>query len=87
MNDELCDDGTDDGIGCPLGCLTESLSCNFTLMNYVEVINGESFNLVQKGASYVTSICDEICGNNVTGSSETCDDGNLIDNDGCSSSC
>ena len=56
-------------------------------MDYVVVAGGEDFTLALKGGSYVTNVCDEICGNNITGDIETCDDGNLIDGDGCSSSC
>ena len=36
------------------------------------------------------SVCQEICGDGVLLSLDdptTCDDGNLVDNDGCSSSC
>nr|MBA4405106.1 hypothetical protein [Nanoarchaeum sp.] len=43
------------------------------------------------GDACVEGICGGIvtpvCGNNITESGETCDDGNLINGDGCSSSC
>ena len=32
-------------------------------------------------------VCTEVCGNSIITISETCDDGNMINNDGCSSAC
>ena len=39
---------------------------------------------------YLGSVCEEICGDGVLlliNDPKTCDDGNLVDDDGCSSSC
>ncbi len=34
-----------------------------------------------------TTVCQEICGNSVTETGEACDDGNLVDGDGCDTNC
>ena len=36
---------------------------------------------------YDTSSCNSICGNGIISTGEQCDDGNLVDDDGCSSTC
>ena len=36
---------------------------------------------------FKTETCSNFCGNNITDEGEECDDGNLVDGDGCSSLC
>ena len=43
-----------------------------------------STNLTAQG---YTSVCVEVCGNSIITISEECDDGNLINGDGCNSIC
>ena len=69
---ELCDDGnTANGDGCNLVCEVEGGGWS---------CSGEPSvcNLIPVGST---------CGNNILEGSEQCDDGNRVDNDGCSNTC
>jgi len=85
INDfEDCDDGNlEDGDGCSSHCLNEGIST--TTNEDGEVFSDElcgNANPAASVAEYVSSI------NNIwIDAGEECDDGNLIDNDGCSSQC
>ncbi|MDO8510901.1 MAG: LamG-like jellyroll fold domain-containing protein [Nanoarchaeota archaeon] len=48
---------------------------------------GEIKSLYDAGATGMCSITAFVCGNGVQESGEDCDDGNLVDSDGCSSTC
>ena len=39
------------------------------------------------GTACVSGVCTNLCGNGIIQGAEGCDDNNLVDNDGCSSSC
>ncbi len=78
---EACDDGdTVNGDGCSDQCLLEdTISCDWD-------------NQCQSGICDLTEVdpvCEPIntCGNSVLETGEACDDGNLINGDGCSSIC
>lgn len=72
-SDVYCDDGnTVDGDGCSMTCGVE---------DYYECSGGDESN---------ASVCYDLCGDGVTiimMGDEYCDDGNIMDNDGCSSMC
>lgn len=71
---EQCDDyNTNDGDGCTSSCQGEY--CGDGMCN-----NGEN-------TWSCMSDCPSVCGNWMTEGSETCDDGNTNDGDGCTSSC
>lgn len=74
---------------CPLGqryndnlssCVPCDSGCNQCLKNNICVACPVGFNPFQ-------TFCLPICGNGIISGSETCDDGNTKDNDGCSSNC
>lgn len=48
---------------------------------------GEIKSLYDAGATGMCSITSFVCGNGVQETGEDCDDGNLVDSDGCSSTC
>jgi cysteine-rich repeat protein len=71
---EGCDDGNfNSGDGCSVACITEiGWTCTASRID----------------SQTVLSKCNTTCGDGIfVISSEQCDDGNLIDGDGCSSSC
>jgi len=75
-DDEQCDDGNlVDGDGCSSKCVIEKF---YRCLEY----NGKSvcFHQCVKGDGYHNEQCDGA-------ETEECDDGNLIDGDGCSSNC
>ncbi len=96
---ENCDDGnTASGDGCSSQCLNEgTLSSIASCGNSIPEKNlGEDCDLgAQNGkpGSTCSSVClvtgtlAPTCGNNSIDSGETCDDGNLVSGDGCSSQC
>lgn len=69
---------TDSGAGFPDGLTTDVGHANFTSSVVGSVSRYQTFEF--------GSAC-EVCGNGVTGQGETCDDGNVDDGDGCSSTC
>ena len=68
---EICDDGTDDGIGCAQGCLG---------VNPLYTCTPGSVT----GPSVCTPICGDGI---IINPPEICDDHNTVNNDGCSSIC
>ena len=48
---------------------------------------GSNFKLTLTGFAPTSSTCHSVCGDGVLASTEQCDDGNAIDNDGCSHDC
>lgn len=69
---EQCDDSNgNDGDGCSSSCRIE---CGFTC-NCPDGTDGSA------------SVCTSTCGDGVKALSEACDDGNLLNGDGCSESC
>ncbi len=59
----------------------------FVVFLCLGVISGIVFYTHTNAASVNTSVTITICGNSITEGSETCDDGNTISGDGCSSIC
>ncbi|MDX2054737.1 MAG: DUF4215 domain-containing protein [Polyangiaceae bacterium] len=76
---EACDDGnTSSGDGCSAACLTES--CGNSRLDVGEDCDPPD------GTSCDVA-CKFECGNGIRHTSEECDDGNRVSNDGCDSSC
>ena len=73
VGDEECDDGnTDNFDGCSSSCVVEvGWTCNST----------------RAESEIPESICRTICGDGIRVGPETCDDGDLLSDDGCSSIC
>jgi cysteine-rich repeat protein len=72
---ETCDDGnTTSGDGCSAGCNVEA---GFSCADPPSPPNAQT----------VPDVCGPICGDGVRVGSETCDDGNSANADGCSSIC
>ena len=83
---ETCDDGnTNNGDGCSSSCVIES--------NYIwsggSVSSLDSCSVCPAGQypNADSSVCEPHCGDSKRAGSETCDDGNTNNGDGCSSSC
>ena len=80
---EICGDGLVFGnLPCDDGNLASGDGCN----SACQVEEGYSCT---GGTPTTPDVCSDICGDgiNVSGSSTYCDDGNLDDGDGCSSTC
>jgi cysteine-rich repeat protein len=85
---ETCDDGdTASGDGCSSTCHEETcFTCNESLGDVAP--QGENFIPFCAGPSQCrnTGVCD-VCGDEVVGPTEQCDDGNTANGDCCSSTC
>jgi cysteine-rich repeat protein len=99
---EVCDDGTDNGIGCASGCngWASGYSCTGGSPTVADVCTActscptpwwipstSSSSGSSNSSSNSSSTSTAVCGNGVKESGEDCDDGNNIDNDGCSPTC
>ena len=98
---ETCDDGNwDFGDGCSASCLLEvSLGCTLNSQcdsGLCDVPTGEC--VCQRDLDCITGICDltevpnaceplNTCGNSILEAGESCDDGNTVNGDGCTSTC
>jgi cysteine-rich repeat protein len=83
--------GTDDNDG-PGSCslinpLTDSFAANMAAGTYFLRVRAFNAGTVLTGYSLDIDITSNLCGNNAVENGETCDDGDSISNDGCSSSC
>ena len=83
---ETCDDGdTTSGDGCSSSCAIEARAIwNGGTTSSPDVCNICSAGLYPNTGS---TICEPHCGDSKRAGSETCDDGNTNDGDGCSSLC
>ena len=71
---EACDDGNlINGDGCDSSCQLEGPQ--WLCQSYVLSLDS------------TTSVCEPVCGDRVVTGVETCDDGNTVNGDGCSSTC
>ncbi|CAD8190171.1 unnamed protein product [Paramecium pentaurelia] len=77
---ELCDDGNNIQFD---GCYNCQYSCPLNCVNCIDGICYECEQQLQLKYNQ----CYEYCGNGKKNQDELCDDGNIIDADGCSSSC
>jgi cysteine-rich repeat protein len=68
---EVCDDGTNDNVGCATGCLSVN----------------PLYICPTAGGPTTASVCSLKCGNNVLDAGETCDDGDVSDASECNSTC
>ena len=68
IDNEVCDDGTDDNFGCATGCLS---------------IN-PLYICPTAGGPTTASVCNLKCSNSNLEEGEECDDSNIVDGDGCS---
>jgi len=100
---EECDDhNLEDGDGCSSECINELVDCGNNEIDGIEVCDEENFNgltcqdygysteegLVCNGCLSIDSNgCTPTCGDGNPEPGEECDDHNLEDGDGCSSSC
>ena len=83
-------DGSNQCQPCPVGCTTCS---SLTVCTTCD--SASQYTLVgtmcQCSVGYtpapITGICSAVCGDGLVASSEACDDGNLVNGDGCSSTC
>ncbi|MEZ4287734.1 MAG: BspA family leucine-rich repeat surface protein [Polyangiales bacterium] len=86
---EGCDDGNSvDGDGCSGACSLEvGEACNEAAPG--EVGNASCASGICDATAGAPGICEaaDVCGNSVLEVAEACDDGNVVDGDGCSSSC
>ena len=71
ISPEVCDDSSNDDIGCATGCLS---------------IN-PLYECPTAGGPTTASICNKLCGNSRLDDGEECDDNNEEEGDGCSNSC
>ena len=71
ISPENCDDGSNDGLGCAIGC-DSGAAVGYTCVG---------------GNSTAPTICNPICGDKLIYPNETCDDGGTTSGDGCSSTC
>jgi uncharacterized repeat protein (TIGR03806 family) len=81
---EACEDGnTDDGDGCTSNCVLEFCGDG--------VVNDDGLETCEPpGTASCTDECETrapFCGDGETDAGEECDDGNLTEGDGCSSTC
>jgi len=95
---ESCDTDIASGAGaCPTACddadpctddrLLSAGTCNATC-DHPEVAPADGDSCCPSRATSLTDDdCDVECGNSVVELGETCDDGNTVDGDGCSSTC
>jgi cysteine-rich repeat protein len=74
QGNEVCDDGnSNSGDGCSVACVIEV---------------GWACTAQSSNSQIGHSVCNTTCGDGIlVGSTEQCDDGNLLGGDGCSSSC
>ncbi len=83
---EACDDGDDDDTdGCTAACTLPVCGDGF-----VQPVNGETCDdgAMNGDDQACTSDCSiNVCGDGLVGPDEPCDDGNLVDGDGCSAVC
>lgn len=95
---EACDDGnTTNGDGCSADCLHEGSIRVRALCGNGRLEAGESCESAAPGAAFpvgcnATTCLNEgtsapTCGNGTRNTGEDCDDGNLVNDDGCSSRC
>ena len=75
ISPEICDDGP--ASHTPIGVTSCTSNCMGSLSGYI----------CTGGTPTTRSSCLPDCGDNIKLPEEECDDGNLIDNDGCSSTC
>jgi cysteine-rich repeat protein len=82
---EECDDGNgDSGDGCSPACLIEGVetACDDGLDNDLDgLVDCADPDCAQDPA------CEPVCGTGIVEGDEICDDGNLVDGDGCNSDC
>jgi len=76
-DDEFCDCGGNNPF------CSEDNGC--TDCKSIDTSKYECRNIFMSGIMY--SVCQSLCGNGIKAANEECDDGNIIDGDGCSSSC
>jgi len=84
-----CPTTCDDSIDCTLDQMTgNSATCNVACSNTPIVVCVDSDGCCAPGCNTNNDTdCSPVCGNGVPEPGEGCDDGNLIDGDGCDSSC
>lgn len=82
---ETCDDGNIvSGDGCSSTCFIECgfyMSLCTSCSSTTDCLSCVSGYTVQRGS------CATVCGDSIRAGLETCDDGNIVDGDGCSSTC
>ncbi len=78
-----------DGIACTADLLSgSSLTCNASCSNPVITTCTHGDGCCVAGCNALQdNNCPAVCGNNVTEPGETCDDGNLLPDDGCDGTC
>lgn len=85
---EQCDDGnTIDGDGCADGCIDEFCGDGVINDNGAEVCDDGAGNSDTDPDACRTDCTPSSCGDGVTDSGEECDDGNTVEDDGCTTSC
>ncbi len=85
-NGEACDDGAgnNEAAACTPECLTATCGDGYVLQDVEECDDGAE-NGDDQACTAACAI--NVCGDGKLGPQEACDDGNLLDDDGCSAAC